>query len=87
MLLQKSLSCPRVGSAGCTGLAEQQPCPEIGGVRHKARLSIDPWDLKRLVVEEDRLGREGIEVIGFGYEAASSSVVLSKSAGGVTSEA
>lgn len=48
----------------------------LGGYRNQFRLNIDPWDLQRIVAEANRLGREGVEVVGFGYDYDSQAVVL-----------
>lgn len=49
---------------------------KLGGYRNQFRLNIDPWDLQRLIAEANRLGREGVEVVGFGYDYDTHAVVL-----------
>ena len=48
----------------------------LGGSRNQLRLNIDPWDLQRIVAEANRLGREGVEVVGFGYDHDAQAIVL-----------
>ena len=48
----------------------------LDGHRSQFRLSIDPWDLQRLIAEANRLGRVGVEVAGFGYDYDAHAIVL-----------
>jgi hypothetical protein len=49
---------------------------KLGGNRNQFRLNIDPWDLQRIVAEANRLGREGVEVAGFGYDYDDNAIML-----------
>ena len=48
-----------------------------GGTQYTARLSIDPWDLWRIIQEANRVGLEGQKVEGFGYMVPEESITLS----------
>ena len=48
----------------------------LGGYRNQFCLNIDPWDVQRIVAEANRLGREGMEVVGFGYDHDAQAIVL-----------
>jgi hypothetical protein len=57
-------------------IVDEKKVPFMGGVQHQFRLSIDPWDLQRIVKEANRLGREGKQVEFFGYDYDAMSVLL-----------
>jgi hypothetical protein len=46
----------------------------LGGVQRTFRLSIDPWDLRELACEANRLGLDGRDILGFGYDLDSQTV-------------
>jgi hypothetical protein len=48
---------------------------KLGGYRTQIRLNIDPWDLQRLIAEANRFGREGVEVVGFGFDYDANAIV------------
>ena len=52
----------------------------LGGIRNSFRLSIDPFDLRRIVQEANRLGMKGKSVVGFAYDEAEEAIHIGPSA-------
>ena len=48
----------------------------IGPYPNQLRLNIHAWDLQVIIAEANRLGREGHEVTGFGYDYDTNEVVM-----------
>ena len=53
---------------------ESKTVPFNGGIQHRYRLSITPWDLQRIIKEANSLGLEGHKVKFFGYDCDSNTV-------------
>ena len=65
-----------VAKRGIGSRLDKEEDYDVGGVRNVLWLDIEAWDLHRLICEANRLGREGREVTGFGYDYEGRSVAL-----------
>lgn len=70
------LSCPVTVEPVRAIDETQQPDERLGGIKCGYRLSIDPWDLKRIVTKANQLGLKGKTVLGFGYDRESEKILI-----------
>ncbi len=64
---------------------EKATIDEKGRRHHTLRLSLDPWDLKRLIEAANKIGLNGEKVDGFSFSRLGQNIYISRRSGPASS--